>query len=704
MKKLLKVLAFVLCVAMTLSMFPGTAIPAVADDAEDPDVTVTAIAEDVDSTAAADEAAANDSPAAPEEPDDDVPVAEDGGEAESVGEEAEPAQSATEDGNPAAEAAEGTEEAQPEEDTEAPVLDSASSYKWEKSGNTWNLYENDSKVTGFATVEGKIFYLDPDADGNACSGWKKIDDTWYYFDKTTREAVTGLFHTDGYDYFFNEDDGALLQEARLIKASDGSTYYVDKYCHAQSGWKKVDGTWYYFGSTSKKALTGLWSINGYKYYFGEDGAMQTGLIRVTDERAGVEDKLYYFSNYAISGWKKVDGNWYYFGSTSRQALTGLWSISGYKYYFDEDGVMQTGLIRVTDEQAGVKDALYYFTSSGWAKSGWYQPEEGVWYYFGNTSRQALTGFWTVSGTGRYFGPDGILVSGNGEYVGDDGNTYYLSNFIAKTGWIKNDAGQWTYYNTTYGMRLEDKLLSVDSKKYYFNSDGSLYTGGGFKTVDGVTYYFSPTGAAQSGWVTDGDETYYFAKYSYEMLTGWQVIKGKSYYFYQASDDGKTGTMAHDTEIDGHELDSNGVAVLTAKEAMTMAAQTYSSKTKYLCMVDTTNCRVGIFTGKQGNWKLLYYWQCTAGKSGHETPTGVFETLYKYSSFGSDYYTCYYGTAWAHIGHSLYLFHSLLYYPGTYKLKSHVLGGHVSNGCVRLAYGNARWIYQNIPAGTKVVSY
>ena len=764
MKKYLLRSISLLCVVMSLITIMGASTLAAEDEAADVDMIAAEVAVD-DNAAEAEE----DSLPAAEEPDGEPAAAEESAEAESSAEET-AASLPDEEELPAVTEAAEEAVAQSEEDAEGLVVDSASAYQWKKSGSTWYLYKDSVKVTGFATVNDKIYYLDPDAGGNACAGWKKINGTWYYFDKSTREAVKGLQYLDSYYYFFNEDDGALRQESRLIKASDGSLYYVDKYCHALSGWRKIDGNWYYFGYTKKYALTGLWTIDGDKYYFDENGVMQTGLIQVTDERAGVKDKWYYFAapiGAAKSGWyQPSEGIWYYFGSSSKQALTGFWTVSGTgryfgpdgilvsgngkyvgddgktyylnnfiaktgwvkdngewlyfspstgervmdglvtsygeKYYF-KDGVLQTGLIWVTDEKAGVDHELYYFTSGGEAKSGWYQPSEGIWYYFGSSSKRALTGFWTVSGVGRYFGSDGILVSGNGEYKAEDGNTYYLSNFIAKTGWIKNKDDKWTYYLSSTGERVENSLLSVNGKKYWCKEDGTLFTDG-FKKVKSNTYYFTSTGAAKSGWLLYNGEYYYFSKSSYEMLTGWHVINGYTYYFYTGDDGGTAGMMAHDTTIDGYTLKSSGVAKISTKEAMQKYAQYFSSKTKYLCMIDTENCRVGVFTGSQGNWTMKYYWECTTGKSGHETPTGIFETDHKHYNFGNSVYECYYGTAFAHIGEAEYLFHSLLYYPGTNTIKGVQLGQHASNGCVRLAIGNAKWLYQNIPEGTKVVSY
>ena len=39
-----------------------------------------------------------------------------------------------------------------------------------------------------------------------------------------------------------------------------------------------------------------------------------------------------------------------------------------------------------------------------------------------------------------------------------------------------------------------------------------------------------------------------------------------------------------------------------------------------------------------------------------------------------------------------------------EIKDGRLGINASHGCVRLALSNAKWIYDNIPRGTKVVIY
>ena len=118
------------------------------------------------------------------------------------------------------------------------------------------------------------------------------------------------------------------------------------------------------------------------------------------------------------------------------------------------------------------------------------------------------------------------------------------------GWAKNDAGQYLYYK-----------------------NGKALTG--TQTIDGVKYFFETTGVLKTGWVKDGDNwrfysgnimlvgfwnlgangesgTYYFTKDGFMVAGKWLQINGKWYYFYA---DGK---LAKNANIDGYEVDANGV--------------------------------------------------------------------------------------------------------------------------------------------------
>lgn len=94
--------------------------------------------------------------------------------------------------------------------------------------------------------------------------------------------------------------------------------------------------------------------------------------------------------------------------------------------------------------------------------------------------------------------------------------------------------------------------------------------------------------------------------------------------------------------------------------------------------------------------------CSSGGSGNETPKGTYSVGGRGKSFysstvgeGGYYWTRFYGD---------FLFHSIPF-DEHYKIKPSEaadLGKAVSHGCVRLALNDAKWIYEHIPDGTKVV--
>ena len=136
-------------------------------------------------------------------------------------------------------------------------------------------------------------------------------------------------------------------------------------------------------------------------------------------------------------------------------------------------------------------------------------------------------------------------------------------------------------------------------------------------------------------------------------------------------------------------------------SMYTRAQGRFSATNCLIMVDTTNCRVGIFSGGMGYWNMDAYWTCSTGKPSTPTVVGEFTVTGKGYSFGENHgYSCYYYTQF----YGDYLIHSIQYYANSFRVMDGRLGVHVSNGCVRMSIDQAKWIYDNIPYGTKVVTY
>ena len=136
-----------------------------------------------------------------------------------------------------------------------------------------------------------------------------------------------------------------------------------------------------------------------------------------------------------------------------------------------------------------------------------------------------------------------------------------------------------------------------------------------------------------------------------------------------------------------------------QQAMYNRAQWYNSNTEWLILTDTVGCRTGIFRGSRGNWKLWSFWQCAPGKNESPTVLGEYSVYGKGLSFGHGY-TCWYYTQF----YGDYLFHTQPCYTGTFNVMDPTMGQRASAGCIRLMTDHAKWIYDNIPYGPKVVNY
>ncbi len=122
----------------------------------------------------------------------------------------------------------------------------------------------------------------------------------------------------------------------------------------------------------------------------------------------------------------------------------------------------------------------------------------------------------------------------------------------------------------------------------------------------------------------------------------------------------------------------------------------TSPTDWLLAVDTYNCLTGVYHKTSSGWEEAALWYCSPGTYATPTVTGTFAVDSKGYYFDSYGVRCYWWTQF----YGDYLFHSTTYYTSGAP-KDTRLGMNLSHGCVRLATSNAKWIYDNIPAGTTV---
>ena len=334
-----------------------------------------------------------------------------------------------------------------------------------------------------------------------------------------------------------------------------------------------------------------------------------------------------------------------------------------------------------------------------ARKGWVREESGTYYY---KKGKKATGWQTIDGKKYYFRKSGKMVTGWKTLAG---KTYYFSKKgILQTGWKK--IGRKTYYFESDG-RMAAGWKTLKGKKYYFSKKGVMQTG--WKQIQKKWYRFSRrTGAAMTGWKTLGVCRFYFDGNGV-MSTGWKTIGGARYYFYEKENGKQTlGDMAVNTTIDGRKIGKDGKEIVKVppisadEKAMLNKAQGYSSPTGYLVLANVSTHRVGVYKGSAGKWQKVKYYTVTTGAPNMPTREGVFYRGIRMLYFNSGSDRCWYATQYS----GNYLFHSVLYTQASSPttVTDGRIGVSASHGCIRMRLEEAKWIYDNIPANTKIVVY
>lgn len=238
------------------------------------------------------------------------------------------------------------------------------------------------------------------------------------------------------------------------------------------------------------------------------------------------------------------------------------------YYFDNDGSMQTGLVRCED------GSLRYFDpeTGVMVTNQWYNDYEAVWYYFG-ADGTAVSNWQLIGGDWYYFYPENhdmaygrVQIDGKNYFLNTPGANadgrmqhsgwiydsiygkwlYATSSGELLTGW-HNIGGTWYYFNE-YGVMLTG-WINDSGTWYYANASGAMATG--WLNIGGAWFYLDGSGAmVANGWRSLGGSWYWFDN-SGAMATGWRQIDGDWYCF------SGSGAMVHDAWVGDYYLQSSG---------------------------------------------------------------------------------------------------------------------------------------------------
>ena len=185
------------------------------------------------------------------------------------------------------------------------------------------------------------------------------------------------------------------------------------------------------------------------------------------------------------------------------------------------------------------------------KTGWYEKEKGVWYYFTSLDAAPKTGWLYTAGAWYWLEPSENGKMANDAWIDDAGKKYYVAASGAmKTGWHKDgvrDGHDVWYWLDASGAVHEGWALVGGSWYYLDPADGGVMRTGRYRA--GNAWYISaPSGAMYAnGWAPLGSDWYY-ASASGALASGW-VCPGGTWYYLNPKDG---NVMLHDCieTIDG----------------------------------------------------------------------------------------------------------------------------------------------------------
>ncbi len=239
-------------------------------------------------------------------------------------------------------------------------------------------------------------------------------------------------------------------------------------------------------------LTNSGDVNN--YLNSEAGLKKLGVADAT----GIAKYLGVSVATADTGWRTIDGNTYYY--VNGQPVTGERQIGGYWYYFDSNGIMQTGFVDLGHK-------VVYYNGYGRMQYG-EQQIDGYWYFFDRGSGAMEKGFVDLGHKVVYYNGDGHMLYGEQQID-----------------------GYWYFFDRGSGA-VQRGFVDLGHKVVYYNSYGRMQYGE--QQIDGYWYFFDwGSGAMQRGFVDLGHKVVYYNSYG-RMQYGEQQIDGYWYFFDRGS--------------------------------------------------------------------------------------------------------------------------------------------------------------------------
>lgn len=240
-------------------------------------------------------------------------------------------------------------------------------------------------------------------------------------------------------------------------------------------------------------------IDGKKYLLYSDGSHYTGWYQMTDS------------------WKL-----YFDPADQGAAATGVSSIEGKNYLFNNDGLLMYG------NGTPVVDGEKYWTNAdGTVNSGWLRL--GDWsLYFDEETFAGKIGLNQIGGKRYMFNNDGVMQTFAGTTIVNGKKYWFTEDGSLGTGWMT--LGNWTLYFDPETCEAKTGISEIHGKRYLFDRNGVMQTCAGTPIIEGKKYWIASDGSLCVGWLNLGGWNMYFDPVTCEAAVGKVNIGGQILYF------------------------------------------------------------------------------------------------------------------------------------------------------------------------------
>ena len=305
------------------------------------------------------------------------------------------------------------------------------------------------------------------------------------------------------------DDGSI--QKGIVRANDGNYYHMDETTGTlvrTAGWLERDGKRYFSNAEGKIYRNQFISFGNTRYYMGDDGSVQKGIVRVNDgnyyhmdETTGTlvrtagwleRDGKRYFSNAEGKLYRNQFisfGKTYYYCAEEAAIVKGQqYPVKGVLYTFDENGVMQ-----ITSGWGEYNGRKYYINpSTGFPYKGWITFGQTV--YYADANGLLVNGWKKINGYSYYFYSSNYVMARNttidGKRIGQDGRVAQYADRMAVFSTVSTNNENGTYNMSRALKSFNQVVIQPGQTLSFFSVVGPCGKAQGYKqagVVGGVGY-------------------------------------------------------------------------------------------------------------------------------------------------------------------------------------------------------------------------